>query len=89
MPDATEPTPEMLARSYGLTCLRLIRQLDRDNPVRQEACDLLYRTGFIGPASPLRIDEEDEPSGRRCPKCGSAMGHYRLHGYRCFRGCSP
>ena len=22
--------------------------------------------------------------GRKCPKCGGAMGHYRLHGIRCL-----
>ena len=25
--------------------------------------------------------------GRKCSKCGGAMAHYRLHGYRCLRGC--
>ncbi len=25
--------------------------------------------------------------GLRCPKCGGQMAHYRLHGYRCLRGC--
>lgn len=27
------------------------------------------------------------PPGRTCPKCGGSMAHYRLHGYRCIRGC--
>lgn len=27
------------------------------------------------------------PPSQKCPKCGMSMAHYRLHGYRCPRGC--
>lgn len=35
------------------------------------------------------MDEEETKHGPglRCPKCGGLMVHYRLHGYRCLRGC--
>lgn len=36
-----------------------------------------------------RIDKllAEMPQGRQCPKCGFAMVHYRLYGYRCPRMC--
>jgi hypothetical protein len=74
---------------YGLMMLRLIRQLPKDNPVRKAACDLLVGTGFVGPDGAYRFDDIDVPDGRRCPKCGSPVAHYRTHGYRCLRGCPP
>ena len=30
---------------------------------------------------------ELKKDARACPKCGAAMAHYRLFGYRCPRGC--
>ena len=76
--------PETMAKHYGLTILRLIRQLPRDNLVRKDAEELLVRTKFHSLDSILR---EEEPAGKRCPKCDGQMHHTRLYGYRCTRGC--
>ncbi len=29
------------------------------------------------------------PPGRVCEHCGGMLIHYRLLGYRCFKGCQP
>ena len=29
------------------------------------------------------------PASRKCPKCGGAMGHFRLHGIRCLNQKCP
>jgi hypothetical protein len=48
-------------------------------------CGTCLNLGYI--IMPERTD--DQPDVRRCEKCGAAMAHYQLHGYRCPTGCLP
>ena len=81
------------AERLGLMCLRLIRQLPRDNPVRKEAEVLVVECGLCDLGHILRNDEHeanlraitDPEAYRRCLKCGGEMAHYRLKGYKCLR----
>lgn len=49
---------------------------------------MLYTSRWVCPdCSAKELLGEDMPAVRRCEKCGSAMAHYRLYGYRCPHGC--
>lgn len=79
----------------GLMCLRLIRQLPRDNPVRRDAESLVLELGLCDLDHVLRNDKLEtalrgiDDSFRRCPACDGQMHHERLRGWVCGRGCQP
>lgn len=62
-----------------------------DDPVHCPKCRMMTTVASIPQQEKFR-DELDSISGegalgRKCPKCGGAMAHYRLKGYQCLRGC--
>ena len=79
----------------GLMCLRLIRQLPRDNAVRKDAEVLLLECGVCNLDHILRQDDYEvgtraitdayAETSKRCPFCMSPMRHTRLSGYVCLR----
>lgn len=73
-------------QDWELLVLRLIRQLPRDNPVRQAAERFLFDHGS-GPSSVLRTDAEPAASGSPFvrEKCGGQKAHFRFKGYHCLR----
>ena len=90
---ANESNIEQQVDRLGLMCLRLIRQLPRDNPVRKDAEVLVVECGLCDLGHILRNDEHEAnlraitspEAWKLCPKCGGAMAHYRLKGYQCPR----
>lgn len=71
-------------KDWELVCLRLLRQLPRDNPVRRHAEDFVANHGS-GIEGVLRKENDPELAlpFNVCPKCGREMSHFRLKGYRC------
>ena len=57
-------------------------------------CILCDDCGFIEPLTPdvthvaIRQLHKEVMRERRCGRCGGAMAHYRLHGWRCLMHCA-